>query len=103
MAVYMLIETQVLDAERYQAYLEAVTPLIQSHGGRYLVRGGTITSIRGDWQPERLVIIAFDTIEQAQDCFATPAYQAMKHLREAAAISKSLYVEGCDVADVTVT
>ena len=50
MAYYLLIEAEVLDADRYAVYREAVTPVIARYGGRFLVRGGEVEAVRGGVQ-----------------------------------------------------
>ena len=48
MAYYLLIEAEVLDADRYAVYREAVTPVIAQYGGRFLVRGGEVELFEGE-------------------------------------------------------
>ena len=51
---------------RSGANLDQVPAIVKAHGGKYLVRGGTHEVIRGDWTPDRLVVLEFDTVEQAK-------------------------------------
>ena len=39
---------------------------VAAHGGKYLVRGGATETIEGDWNPERVVVVEFDSFEQAK-------------------------------------
>ncbi len=39
-----------------------VSSIIQKHGGQYLLRGGQITPLAGDWTPERIILIKFNTM-----------------------------------------
>ena len=75
---YMRLEDdiQVHDPEPYAQYTEQEQEIITQYGGRYLVRGGSVTPLSGNWQPERGVIIAFDTMEQLRSCFSSPEYRA---------------------------
>ena len=65
MAVYVIIDIAVRDEAAkgdYLQYVEKVRPIVEKHGGRYLVRGGRITPIAGNWKPERVVLIEFPLV-----------------------------------------
>lgn len=76
MKAYLLVEAKVSDAQAYAAYKELAAVAIARHGGRYLARGGRIEVLEGNWQvPERLVIVEFDSPEQAKRFYDSPEYQ----------------------------
>ena len=60
MSVYMIIDSQVKDGEKYRQYLDQVSPMVTKYGGRYHVRGEKIQSL-GTWKPERIIVIEFPT------------------------------------------
>ena len=60
MASYMIIEIQVHDPSLYQRYVDAVPDIVGRYGGRYLARGGRVTSLSDEWQPERVILLEFD-------------------------------------------
>ena len=93
--VYMLIDIQVEDNEQYYRYVQQVGGIVRAHGGRYLARGGEVTSLSGNWNPERIVIVAFDNLEQLKKCFASPDYLRIAPLREQSTVSRAIAVEGC--------
>jgi len=94
MAVYMIADLEVIDSEMYGQYMERVRPIVLSHGGRYLVRGGRVLPLAGDWRPERLLVIEFDSLEGLQTCFASEEYREIAPLRERSTRSRSIIVEG---------
>jgi uncharacterized protein (DUF1330 family) len=94
MAVYMLIEIAVKDSEMYIRYIEKVLEIVERHGGRYLVRGGQVTPLSGNWNPERIVLIEFGNMEQLQRCFQSPEYLELAPLREQSTTSRSIVAEG---------
>jgi len=51
--------------------------VVEKYGGRYLARSGEIAVMVGDWQPERIVLIQFESIDQVQEFFASPEYLAL--------------------------
>ena len=95
MAVYLIIEITVKDRELYARYIEKVPAVIERHGGRYLVRGGKVTPFSGNWEPERIVVVEFETMEQAERCFGSPEYRELAPLREKSTLSRGIIVEGC--------
>ena len=94
MSVYLIIEIKVKDNELYSKYVEKVPEVIESYGGRYLIRGGEVTSFSGNWYPERIILIEFETIEQLQNCFQSDEYLKLSSLRKQSTISKAIIVEG---------
>src|SRR5215472_11629271 len=65
-------------------------------GGRFLVRGGELVVLEGDWQPPRLVMLEFEDLEAARRWYASEAYQEAKKLREGAASFRAIAVQGID-------
>jgi uncharacterized protein (DUF1330 family) len=94
MAVYMLIDITVRDAELYGQYVEQVKEVVERHGGTYLARGGGVTVLSGDWHPGRVVLIEFPTRDALRACFASPDYAALAPLRERSTTSRAMVIEG---------
>ncbi len=94
MPAYLILEIAIRNKEEYVQYIEKVPAIIKKFGGRYLVRGGKVTPFSGNWNPERIVVIEFTTMEQLQKCFNSPEYREIAPLREQSTISKAIVVEG---------
>lgn len=58
------------------------------------MRGGALTALEGDWQPKRLVILEFPSVAQARAWIDSPEYAPARRLRQAAAKSNIIVVEG---------
>lgn len=58
MSVYFLIEISIKNE-----YIDKVKPIIEKYKGKYLARGGKITSFSKNWNPERIIIIEFPSLE----------------------------------------
>jgi uncharacterized protein (DUF1330 family) len=84
----------VEDAVRYEAYKQLAQDSVAAYGGRYIVRGGSTETLEGGWQPSRLVILEFPTVDAARRWWHSPEYAEGKALRQAAATSEMLLVEG---------
>ena len=65
-------------------------------GGRYLVRGGELAVLEGDWRPSRLVVLEFEDLAAARSWYASARYQEAKGLREGAARLRMVAVQGVD-------
>ena len=74
MSVYMIIEIEIKNPEPYSKYIEKVPEIIDKYGGRYLIRGGKVTPLSDNWNPERIILVEFETVEQLQKCFRSPEY-----------------------------
>ncbi|HSG75003.1 MAG TPA: DUF1330 domain-containing protein [Burkholderiales bacterium] len=98
MAGYVVVEVDVTDSAAYEEYRKLVPATIAKYGGRFLVRGGAIESKEGGWQPKRLVVLEFPSLEDARKWYASPEYAPALALRLKAARSKLLLVEGAPPA-----
>jgi uncharacterized protein (DUF1330 family) len=94
MPAYLIVETDIHDAEQYEKY-KAVSPAaVASGGGRFVVRGGELAVLEGDWAPKRLVVLEFPDLDAAKRFYDSPEYQEAKKLREGAASLRMVAVEG---------
>lgn len=94
MSVYMIIDITIRERDLYSRYVESVAEVVERHGGRYLVRGGRVTPLSGNWNPERMIVIEFGTMQQLQQCFSSAEYLGLAPLREQSTNSKAIIVEG---------
>ncbi|PYO48367.1 MAG: DUF1330 domain-containing protein [Candidatus Rokuibacteriota bacterium] len=62
--------------------------------GRYLVRGGRVERLEGAWNPTRLVVLEFPSMEQARRWYDSDDYGAPKALRMKCAVTDAIFVEG---------
>ncbi len=94
MAGYIIAEVEVTDPETYATYRAQTPAVIERYGGRFIVRGGAAEVLEGDRQPGRLVVIEFPDVAAAKRFYELPDYQAIIGIRQRAAISRLLLVEG---------
>ena len=94
MAVYVIVNVRVTDSARYEEYRGKVPATIARYGGRYLARGGAVEALEGDWQPERLVVLEFESLERFREWYDSPDYAPLKQLRQEAAATQLVVVEG---------
>lgn len=94
MSAYVIVEIEVTDQPAYEAYRKLAPPTLAAYGGQYIARGGATTVLEGDWQPKRLVILEFESVERATAWWQSPEYAEPKRLRQAAAITNMVMIEG---------
>lgn len=94
MAAYVLAQLDVHDPEGFQRYREKVASTIDQFGGRYLVRGGDVTTLEGELSAPRLVIIQFDDRAAAERWYHSDAYQEIVGLRQKSADGSAVIVDG---------
>lgn len=94
MPVYMIIEITVEDAQTYAEYVERVPATVEKYGGRYVVRGGAVTPLTGDWSPERIIILEFPTAEQMRRRNSSPEYLELAPLRMSSTKTRAIALEG---------
>ncbi|HTK92871.1 MAG TPA: DUF1330 domain-containing protein [Verrucomicrobiae bacterium] len=52
--------------------------LIVSHGGKFVVRGGGLSVLEGEWPFARTVIVEFPSRAAAEAWYRSPAYQKVQ-------------------------
>ena len=91
---YIIAQATVSNSEQYEGYKALAGAAVAKYGGQYIVRGGATHLLEGDWAPPRLVILEFESVEQAKRFYASPEYRAARQQRQGAAQMNMLVVEG---------
>lgn len=94
MPAYILVNCKVTDPVRYEEYKKLAPPAVELYGGRYLVRGGQTIVMEGSWQPNRMVVLEFSTLERAETFCRSPEYRATRAQRVGAAEMSMVAVAG---------
>jgi uncharacterized protein (DUF1330 family) len=94
MTAYIILDIQVNDPVRYAQYKELASPTVAQYGGKYIVRGGKAENLEGDWSPARIVVLEFESVEQARKWLDSPEYRPAMELRHQTAVTRSIIVEG---------
>ena len=80
-AAYLIVESNVTDPEGFKRYMAAAPEAVKAFAGEYLVRGGRIEVLEGDWQPPRMTVLRYPSFEQAKAMYDSPAYVHARSLR----------------------
>ncbi len=63
MAAYVIFDVEITDPARYQDFMAGVKPALDEAGAKYLSRGGAHKVYEGDWEPRRIVLLEFPSVE----------------------------------------
>ena len=94
MSAYVIAEIEVTDPVAYEEYRKQVPAVVTKFGGRFIVRGGKIDPKEGGWTPQRIVVVEFPSLAQAQKWYDSPDYAPLIKLRQKASKGKLILVEG---------
>ena len=94
MTAYIILDIEVTDPVGYEEYKKLGPPTVSAYGGKYVARGGKCETLEGGWQPERIVILEFPSVEKANAWINSPEYAPARALRHKYANSKTIVVEG---------
>ncbi|NNF12067.1 MAG: DUF1330 domain-containing protein [Gemmatimonadetes bacterium] len=81
----------VVDAAKLAEYKERVAPIVARFGGRYVVVGGRVDVMEGQWSPVYPVMIEFPTFEDLHAWYASEEYRELKALRLSAARGNAVF------------
>ena len=94
MTAYVIVDIDVHDTVGYEEYKKLAPAIVESFGGKYLARGGRTEMLEGDWSPKRLVILQFESSEQAKKWLNSEEYREARALRHQTANSQMVVIDG---------
>jgi uncharacterized protein (DUF1330 family) len=94
MPAYVIVEMTVTDPAGIGEYRRQAEASVAAMGGRFLVRGGKCEVLDGEWKPQRIVVIEFPSLEQAKLWRTSPEYGRACEIRNRAATTQMIAVEG---------
>jgi uncharacterized protein (DUF1330 family) len=94
MPAYLISTIEIIDPVGYEEYKKLVSPALAKYGGKFVVRGGDIEHKEGDWRPKRIVVVEFESVDQARAFYDSPEYAPAKQIRLRTSNGSVLFVEG---------
>jgi len=94
MTAYVIADIDIHDPEAYREYAALVPDTLRPYEGRFVVRGGDLETLEGDWKPRRVVVLEFPSAEQARRWYGSQEYAAAMAIRHCASTGKLVLVEG---------
>ena len=102
--VYVVADITVHDPATFGQYRHQVADIIREFGGRYLIRAGnlqfdgesgdTVTATGGDWNPDRFIVLEYDSEEEVRVFFESEEYLKVSSLRTGSATTRGIIVNG---------
>jgi len=90
----VIVEIEVTEPVGYEEYKKGAESTVHQYGGKYIVRGGATEVLEGDWQPKRLVILEFPSMEGAKEWLNCEEYREPRAMRHRTARTNMLLVDG---------
>jgi uncharacterized protein (DUF1330 family) len=94
MAAYAIADVRIRDQYLIGKYRELSQRSISKYGGRYVVRGGPVLTMEGDWSPQIFVIVEFPTMARLREWYGSPEYAEALTVRGAAMDRDLIFIEG---------
>lgn len=99
MSWYFMVDVYIDEDKgrgEYDDYIREVKPIVESYGGRYLVRTENLYSLSGERKPQRAIVIRFDSRESLDACFASPEYREIMSKRTTSVDSRAVIAQGLE-------
>jgi uncharacterized protein (DUF1330 family) len=84
------------DAEALGEYRRRNTDAVARHGGRFIVRGGEMELLEGEWDTRRIIVIEFPDMAAARGWYESEEYAPLRTLRRSASDTNIILVEGTE-------
>jgi uncharacterized protein (DUF1330 family) len=94
MSAYVIVEIEITDPVGYEEYKNSASASVAKYGGRYIVRGGRTEVLEGEWNPKRIVVLQFESMQRAKDWLNSDEYREPRKMRHRTAKTNMIVVEG---------
>jgi len=94
MSAYVIVEIDIVDPTGYEEYKQLASATVEKYGGKYIVRGGAVETVEGDWKPKRIVVLQFGSMQRAKDWLDCEEYREPRKMRHRTARTRMVVVEG---------
>lgn len=94
MKAYIIADVNITDTVQYETYKKLTPGSLKPFDGKFIVRGGMADTLEGDWQPSRVVVLEFPSLEKANAWWSSDSYAPAKAIRQSASKTRMIVVEG---------
>ncbi len=98
MAAYVIFDVEdtddVKDTDLGDEYVKLAGESLAPFQSEPIVHGGMVEVLEGDWEPKLLVMLEFESMEQARQWYKSPAYAKAVDILPRAPYSNVILVEG---------
>jgi uncharacterized protein (DUF1330 family) len=96
MTAYIIVEVEVQDPVTYEGYKKLTPASLIPFNGKFIVRGGEVETLEGDWPAKRIVVLEFPSKELARQWWASEEYAPAKKIRQQTATTKMILIQGAE-------
>jgi uncharacterized protein (DUF1330 family) len=96
MPAYIIVDVKINNALEYEEYKRLTPASLAVYQGRFIIRGGSTETLEGSWKPGRVVVLEFPNAERAKQWWNSPEYAPAKLIRQGAASTGMILVNGVD-------
>ena len=90
---YWVAHVTVTDPERYKGYQDIAPKAFAKYNATFLARGEDAQTLEGEsWQ--RHVVIEFESVEHALECYGSTEYKRARDQRSGACTASITIIEG---------
>ena len=94
MKAYVIALETIHDQAMFAEYAKGVPATLAPFEGRFVARGGKVTSLEGQWEHARTVIIEFPSRDAAEGWYKSAAYQKIIGLRHDSSRGNLVILDG---------
>jgi uncharacterized protein (DUF1330 family) len=94
MSAYVIVQETVHDQAMFDTYRKDVPATIAAHDGKFLVRGGVLSVLEGEWKIPRIVVVEFPNRAAAEAWYNSREYQKLVPLRRNSTTGNFIVVDG---------
>ncbi len=94
MSAYLIANIDVNEPDKFKEYLRQTPQIVRKFGGKFLVRGGEMAVCEGNWNPKRLVMVKFESLEMAKQFYNSEEYATVRKIRQDSTYTEWVFVEG---------
>ena len=91
---YVIFQESIFDQAEFDRYKSMSPQSIKKYGGTFVVRGGPVEPLEGEFGFERVVVIEFPSVDAARAWYRSEEYADAKELRLKISSGQALLVEG---------
>jgi uncharacterized protein (DUF1330 family) len=94
MPAYLISTIDIKDPVGYEEYRKLVAAPLAKYGGKFIVRGGQLDYLEGDWRPKRVVVVEFESLDKARAFHGSSEYAEAMKIRQRTSESSVIIVQG---------
>ena len=85
---------EISDGDAFTIYQDRAIPTLAQYGGKVVINSAKINAADGGWAPATIVVVEFESVEQAHKWYNSPEYQAVIGQRFDSSDSSVIIIDG---------